>query len=236
GHLSEESLHFVTSGETVKRGQRIASVGAPPINGDWPPHLHFQLITDLLDLGRDFPGVAYASEREVWKSLSPDPNLILGIPADRFPAPEPTKTETLAARKKQIGEALRISYQKPLKIVRGWRQYLYDETGRAYLDVYNNVPLVGHSHPRVVQAAERQMALLNTNTRYLHDNLTRYAERLTSLMPEPLRVCFFLNSASEANELALRLARAHTKQYDIIVLDAAYHGHTTSLIDISPYK
>jgi 4-aminobutyrate aminotransferase-like enzyme len=115
-------------------------------------------------------------------------------------------------------------------------QYLYDETGRAYLDVYNNVPLVGHSHPQVVKAAQQQLALLNTNTRYLHDNIVRYAERLTALMPDPLQVCFFLNSASEANELALRLAREHTRQQDMIVLDAAYHGHTGGLIDISPYK
>lgn len=236
GHLSEESLTLVQPGQTVRRGQRIASIGAPPINGDWAPHLHFQIITDLLDLDRDFPGVAYASQREVWTSLSPDPNLILGIPADRFPAPEPSKTETLAARRRHIGGNLSISYREPLKLVRGWRQYLYDETGRAYLDVYNNVPLVGHSHPRVVRAAERQLALLNTNTRYLHDNLTRYAEALTARMPAPLEVCYFLNSASEANELALRLARTHTGHNDIIVLDAAYHGHTSALVDISPYK
>jgi 4-aminobutyrate aminotransferase-like enzyme len=98
------------------------------------------------------------------------------------------------------------------------------------------VPHVGHSHPRVVQAAQAQLALLNTNTRYLHDTILRYAERLTAAMPEPLRVCFFVNSASEANELALRLARTHTGRRDLIVLDAAYHGHTTTLIDISPYK
>src|SRR5207245_10122158 len=67
-----------------------------------------------------------------------------------------------------------------------WMQYLYDDTGRAYLDVYNNVPLVGHSHPRVVQAAQAQLGLLNTNTRYLHDNVNRYAERLTRLLPQPL--------------------------------------------------
>ena len=87
-------------------------------------------------------------------------------------------------------------------------QYLYDETGRAFLDFYNNVPLVGHSHPRVVQAAQEQLALLNTNTRYLHDAINRYAQRLTALLPEPLKVCYFVNSGSEANELALRLARA----------------------------
>jgi 4-aminobutyrate aminotransferase-like enzyme len=115
-------------------------------------------------------------------------------------------------------------------------QYLYDETGRAYLDVYNNVPLVGHSHSRVVRAVREQVALLNTNTRYLHDTVVSYAERLTALLPEPLRVCYFVNSGSEANELALRLARASIGQDDVIVLEHAYHGHTTTLIDVSPYK
>jgi 4-aminobutyrate aminotransferase-like enzyme len=161
---------------------------------------------------------------------------VLGIPAARFPAKEPEFAETLVSRRALLGKNLSISYQRPLKTVRGWMQYLYDETGRAYLDVYNNVPLVGHSHPRVVKAAQAQLALLNTNTRYLHDNVNRYAERLTQLLPEPLRVCFFLNSGSEANELALRLARAHTKREDVIVLEHAYHGHTNTLIDISPYK
>ena len=131
---------------------------------------------------------------------------------------------------------LSVSYEKPLKIVRGWMQFLYDETGRAFLDFYNNVPLVGHSHLRVVQAAQKQLALLNTNTRYLHDLVNRYAERLTAHMPEPLRVCFFVNSGSEANELALRLARAHTRHEDVVVLEHAYHGNTSTLIDISPYK
>ncbi|MBK9944585.1 MAG: aminotransferase class III-fold pyridoxal phosphate-dependent enzyme [Kouleothrix sp.] len=236
GHLGTESLAMVAAGQAVTRGQQIGLIGAPPINGDWPPHLHFQIIADLLDQGRDFPGVAYASQRAVWTSLSPDPNMLLGIPAARFPADAPSKAATLAARRVHIGRNLSISYHEPLKIVRGWRQYLYDETGRAFLDVYNNVPLVGHSHPRVVRAVQAQLALLNTNTRYLHDNLTRYAERLTARMPAPLSVCFFLNSASEANELALRLARVHTGQRDMIVLDAAYHGHTSTLIDISPYK
>jgi 4-aminobutyrate aminotransferase-like enzyme len=88
----------------------------------------------------------------------------------------------------------------------------------------------------VVQAVQEQLALLNTNTRYVHDNVNRYAQRLTELLPEPLRVCYFLNSGSEANELALRLARAHTGREDVMVLEHAYHGHTTTLIDISPHK
>jgi 4-aminobutyrate aminotransferase-like enzyme len=236
GHLSEHSLRDLKPGQRILRGQTFARIGPSTENGGWPPHLHFQVITDLLDLGTDFPGVALASEREVWTSLSPDPNLLLGIPADRFPTPEPSPAETLAARRSSIGQNLSLSYERPLKIVRGWMQYLYDETGRAFLDVYNNVPLVGHSHPRVVEAASAQLALLNTNTRYLHDNVNQYAERLTRRLPDPLRVCFFVNSGSEANELALRLARTHTRHEDVIVLEHAYHGHTNTLIDISPYK
>jgi 4-aminobutyrate aminotransferase-like enzyme len=131
---------------------------------------------------------------------------------------------------------LSIGYRNPIKVERGWMQYLYDETGRKYLDAYNNVPHVGHCHPNVVRAGQEQMAVLSTNTRYLNDLLTRYAERLCATMPAPLRVCFFVNSGSEANELALRLARAYTEQRDTIVLQSAYHGNTTSLIDISPYK
>jgi 4-aminobutyrate aminotransferase-like enzyme/Ser/Thr protein kinase RdoA (MazF antagonist) len=236
GHLARESFDALHVGQRIARGQQFARIGDVHENGGWPPHLHFQIIVDLLAHRSDFPGVAPASQRNVWISLSPDPNLLLGIPADRFPHPEPSSAETLSARRALLGENLSISYQQPLKIVRGWMQYLYDDTGRAFLDVYNNVPLVGHSHPRVVRAVQEQIALLNTNTRYLHDNVNRYAERLMRRIPEALRVCYFVNSGSEANELALRLARAHTGREDVIVLEHAYHGHTTTLIDISPYK
>jgi 4-aminobutyrate aminotransferase-like enzyme/Ser/Thr protein kinase RdoA (MazF antagonist) len=236
GHLSVASLAGLRTGQKIARGEKFAEVGTTAENGGWAPHLHFQIATDLLEHGTDFPGVARASERRVWTSLSPDPNLLLGIPEDRFPPPQHSVMETLRARKALLGKNVSVSYQRPLKIVRGWRQYLFDDTGRAYLDVYNNVPLVGHSHPRVVHAAQEQLALLNTNTRYLHENAIRYAQRLTQLLPAPLRVCYFLNSGSEANELALRLARTHTNREDIIVLEHAYHGHTNTLIDISPYK
>jgi 4-aminobutyrate aminotransferase-like enzyme/Ser/Thr protein kinase RdoA (MazF antagonist) len=236
GHLSRETFDALQVGQRVARGEPFARIGDAYENGGWVPHVHFQIIVDLLDYRSDFPGVAFASQRAVWTSLSPDPNLLLGIPAERFPRQEPTSAESLSARREFLGRNLSISYSQPLKIVRGWMQYLYDDTGRAFLDVYNNVPLVGHSHPRVVQAVEEQLALLNTNTRYLHDNVNRYAQRLTELLPEPLRVCYFVNSGSEANELALRLARAHTGREDVMVLEHAYHGHTTTLIDISPYK
>ncbi len=236
GHLSKETLEKLRVGQDIDQGEQFARVGESNENGGWTPHVHFQIILDLLDLGMDFPGVARATECKVWTALSPDPNLLLGIPVERFPAKERELSETLAGRKAFLGGNLSISYRRPIKIVRGRMQYLYDDTGRAYLDVYNNVPLVGHSHPRVVRAAQEQLGALNTNTRYLHDNVVRYAERLTRRMPEPLRVCYFVNSGSEANELALRLARAHTRQEDVIVLEHAYHGHTNTLIDISPYK
>jgi len=147
-----------------------------------------------------------------------------------------TNDEMLAARRRLIGRNVSTGYRRPVQLVRGSMQYLFDADGRRYIDGYNNVPHVGHCHPRVVDAAERQMRALNTNTRYLHENLARYAGRITSTLPEPLCVCYFVNSGSEANELALRLARAHTRRRDLIVLDAAYHGNTTTLIDASPYK
>jgi len=173
------------------------------------------------------PGEAHEYFRAIADSEGTSKTVLMG---------ESSLQRLLATRKRLLGANLSLSYEKPLKIVRGFKQHLYDETGRAYLDVYNNVPLVGHSHPRVVRAIQEQVALLNTNTRYLHDNILQYAERLTTLLPDPLRVCFFVNSGSEANELALRLARTHTGREDIVVLEHAYHGHTSTLIDISPYK
>jgi 4-aminobutyrate aminotransferase-like enzyme/Ser/Thr protein kinase RdoA (MazF antagonist) len=236
GHLARETFDALQPGQHIARGQQFARIGDVHENGGWTPHLHFQIIVDLLDHRSDFPGVAYASQRAVWTSLSPDPNLLLGIAPERFPRPAADSAGALSARHELLGKNLSISYEEPLEIVRGWMQYLYDDTGRAFLDVYNNVPLVGHSHPRVVKAVQEQIALVNTNTRYLHDNVNRYASRLTHLLPEPLRVCYFLNSGSEANELALRLARTHTGREDVIVLEHAYHGNTNTLIDISPYK
>jgi 4-aminobutyrate aminotransferase-like enzyme len=147
-----------------------------------------------------------------------------------------SREEILDARKLHIGKSLSTSYRSPLKIVRGAMQYLFDEKGNTYLDCVNNVCHIGHCHPQVVKAAQKQIAILNTNTRYLHDNLAEYALRLTDTMPDPLTVCYFVNSGSEANELAIRLARAYTGHSDFIVVDQAYHGNTTATIELSPYK
>ncbi|MCI0616821.1 aminotransferase class III-fold pyridoxal phosphate-dependent enzyme, partial [bacterium] len=236
GHLSLDSLNGLSIGKKIAKGEKIASIGTPDINGGWTPHLHLQIVTDLLDLSTDFPGVARASQREVWHSFSPDPNLILGIPQNKFPAKTENRKETLIERKDHIGQSVRLSYKEPLKIVRGWMQYLFTDEAKKYLDAYNNVPHVGHCHPRVVKAANEQISVLNTNTRYLSDVVNHYAERLCATLPDPLRVCFFVNSGSEANELAVRLAKTYTGNHDFVVLESAYHGHTTTLIDLSPYK
>jgi 4-aminobutyrate aminotransferase-like enzyme/Ser/Thr protein kinase RdoA (MazF antagonist) len=235
-HLTRNSLKGLSIGTQVKKGQQIGRVGDFPENGGWPPHLHFQLIVDMLDREGDFFGVAPASKRDIWLSICPDPNLILQIPKSVFPPVWRSQEEILNVRRRHLGRSLGISYKKPLTIVRGYMQYLYDEDGREYLDVRNNVPQVGHSNPIVVKALTQQASVLNTNTRYLHEGLVNYAERLCSTLPDPLRVCFFVNSGSEANELALRLAQTHTKQRDIIAIDGAYHGNTSRLIDISSYK
>ncbi|MBZ5728439.1 MAG: aminotransferase class III-fold pyridoxal phosphate-dependent enzyme [Acidobacteriia bacterium] len=144
--------------------------------------------------------------------------------------------DLVAARRAHLGPSLSLAYREPLHMIRGRGPYLYDAGGRAYLDCVNNVAHVGHSHPRVVRAASEQMALLNTNTRYLDEHRASYLERLAATLPEPLRVVYLVCSGSEANELAWRLARAHTGGSQAIVVDAAYHGNSSALIDLSPYK
>lgn len=139
-------------------------------------------------------------------------------------------------RHEYIGRNLSIGYKKHLKIERGALQYLYDDQGRTFIDCVNNVSHVGHCHPDVVRAIQQQAARLNTNTRYLHDDLITYARELTETLPSSLKVCYFTNSGSEANDLAIRMSRHFTRQQDTIVLDHAYHGTSTAAIEMSPYK
>uniref|UniRef100_A0A8C2JWX4 Ethanolamine-phosphate phospho-lyase n=1 Tax=Cyprinus carpio TaxID=7962 RepID=A0A8C2JWX4_CYPCA len=147
------------------------------------------------------------------------------------------KQKTIDLRKKHVGPSCKVFFSHdPIKIVRARGQYMYNEKDEKYLDCINNVAHVGHCHPDVVEAGAKQMELLNTNSRFLHDNLVLYAQRLQATLPEKLSVCYFVNSGSEANDLALRLAWQYTGHKDIITLENAYHGHVSSLIDISPYK
>jgi 4-aminobutyrate aminotransferase-like enzyme/Ser/Thr protein kinase RdoA (MazF antagonist) len=146
------------------------------------------------------------------------------------------REQVIELRERFAAPMLSLAYSEPLEIVRGRGSYLFDKQGRGYLDCVNNVCHVGHCHPRVVSAASEQMARLNTNTRYLSDLYARYTERLASLFPDPLEVVFLVNSGSEANELALRLAYTATGRRGVITTTAGYHGNTQSLVDVSAYK
>jgi 4-aminobutyrate aminotransferase-like enzyme/Ser/Thr protein kinase RdoA (MazF antagonist) len=233
GHLAPE---LPAPGTRLARGDVIGRIGAEHENGGWAPHLHLQLLSTDLGDGCAVHGVGMLAERDLWESISPDPNLLLGLPGGCRAEPPRATIDVLAARRSSLSGALSLSYETPLRIVRGAGAYLYDEHGDAYLDLVNNVAQVGHAHPRVVRAAAEQMARLNTNTRYVHDLIVSYARRLAATLPDPLNVVFLVNSGSEANDLALRLARAHTGARDVLVLDHAYHGNLSALIEISPYK
>lgn len=236
GHLSRRSLEHLAVGQKIKAGEAFCEIGPMPENGNWPPHLHFQVILDLMGWEGDFPGVAFPRWREVWKSICPDPWLLLfGQPSPPPPA-SLSASQILDFRWEHLGKNLSVSYRKPLNMQRGWRQYLFDDTGRRYLDTVNNVAHVGHEHPRVVRAGQRQMAVLNTNTRYLHENIVRFSEELLATFPRELSVAFFVNSGSEANELAMRLAKNFTQQKDMLVVEVGYHGNTQGCVDISSYK
>lgn len=236
GHLSRTSLPICPVGKNVQKGDLIGYVGPYPENGNWAPHLHFQIMVDLVGMGADICGVAAPSEANVWSSICPNPNLMLGMALDCQDIVERAPAKITAERTRHLGPNLSVSYKKPLKMVRGEGQYLYTDTGEKYLDMVNNVCHIGHSHPRVVAAAAKQATELNTNTRYLHDNIVNYANELVATFPDPLSVCFFVNSGSEANDLALRLAQAYSGRREMLIVDHAYHGNLTSLIDLSPYK
>ncbi|GGG45882.1 aminotransferase class III-fold pyridoxal phosphate-dependent enzyme [Bizionia arctica] len=235
GHLSESSLNLLTQGQKVKKNDLLAYVGDVSENGDWAPHLHFQVMLDMLDNTHDFPGVAFPKRMSVWSSICPNPNVFFKDEGLRT-SQSTSNEELLDFRKNHLGKSLSLSYTKPLKILRGAGVYLFDNTGRKYLDTVNNVAHIGHEHPRVVKAGQEQMAILNTNSRYLHNNINAFAKELLKTFPKELSVVHFVNSGSEANELALRMTKAYTKAKDMIAIEIGYHGNTNACIDMSSYK
>jgi 4-aminobutyrate aminotransferase-like enzyme/Ser/Thr protein kinase RdoA (MazF antagonist) len=234
GHLSLSSLSLHQQGDLIKKGDLIAYIGDSHENGYWSPHLHFQVMLDMIGNTVDFPGVASQHQINVWQSLCPDPNTLF---SDETPlSPQSAIEDLIPFRKRHLGKSLSLSYEEPLTILRGSGAYLIDANGRKYLDTVNNVAHVGHEHPDVVQAGQSQMAVLNTNTRYLHPNINEFAKELLLTFPPELCVVHFVNSGSEANELALRMAKAVTGQQDFIALEVGYHGNTSACIDVSSYK
>ena len=144
-----------------------------------------------------------------------------------------TEQQLLERRKKALGPAYRLFYRQPVHLVRGEGVWLYDANGRKYLDCYNNVASVGHCHPHVVGALSRQAAMLNTHTRYLHENVVHYAERLGASLPGDLSVCMFVCTGTEANDLAFRIARTVTGNDGAIVMENAYHGNSMVVTELS---
>lgn len=148
---------------------------------------------------------------------------------------EPATVEEMIVRRKRVmGASLPLFYDPPLHMIRGEGVWLFDASGRRFLDVYNNVPHVGHCHPHVVEAITRQVQRLNTNTRYLFEHVIDYAERLGSLLPGDLKVCAFVNSGSEANDVAWRMAKAYTGSTGGLMMEFAYHGITDAIDAFSP--
>lgn len=194
---------------------------------------------------KEDPENAYASisEDNAWKMLyawlkvnpiAAENAFILAVGLN--PRPVKTLEESLSYRHQYLSKILSVSYSIPIQMERAAFQYMYDIQGNTFLDAYNNIPHVGHSHPKVVEAGQRQMAKLNTNTRYLYDLLPQYAEKLLAKFPPSLNRVFFVNSGSAASDLAMRMAKWHTKREGIAVVEHGYHGNTQISIDISDYK
>jgi 4-aminobutyrate aminotransferase-like enzyme/Ser/Thr protein kinase RdoA (MazF antagonist) len=235
GHQSVKSAEKWGVGDFIQKGDLISRLGNHEENGAWGTHLHFQVMLDLLGNTEDFPGVAYPAEADIYQDLCPDPNFL--FKDDNLQTYDHAHADALIAfRKTHLGKSLSLSYRKPLHFVRGSGEFLIDSTGRKYLDTVNNVAHVGHEHPRVVEAGKNQMDLLNTNTRYLHENIKLFAEELLRTFPEKLSVVHIVNSGSEANELALRMAKSATGGKDFIAMEVGYHGNSGACIEVSSYK
>ena len=250
GHLDHATLEHIAPGRRLDAGAVIGWLGDEAVNGGWPPHLHFQVVAldplhepDAPDDQRgNFPGVALQRLRTVWESVLPDPAALAGLPSAAATAVPPHDEPGLRKRRLRtrrgtvLGSSLSLSYDDPIHMVRGIGAYLYDDAGRRYLDTVNNVPHVGHVNRRVAEAVARQSRVLNTNTRYLHTEIVALADELLAHFPAPLEVVFLVCSGSEANELALRMARCHTGREGVVCLEGGYHGNTGGLVEVSEYK
>jgi len=234
GHLSLDTYNELHVGQVIEKGERFGSLGNYHENGGWYPHLHFQLILDLLGKATNFDGVGRPDQWDFMSKICPNPNIVFQETLPEDPTIDTTKL--VDKRQRSMGYGLSLSYDEPIHVVRGAGVHLIDEDGQRYLDTVNNVAHVGHENYHVVKAAQGQLEILNTNTRYLSELILQYAERLKKTFPDSLEVLHFTNSGSEANELALRMAKAYSGSNDVLAMEIGYHGNTQSTIDISSYK
>lgn len=161
-----------------------------------------------------------------WLATLADPAPLLGLPATSAGDTGSAAESVLEQRQRALAEVQEHYYREPPRIERGWRHFLITEEGRPLLDMINNVAVVGHSHPRIARTAERQLRLLNTNSRFNYEAIAAFGARLADLAPDPLDTVFLVNSGSEAADLAIRLALVATGRSDVVAMGEAYHGWT----------
>ncbi|WP_242904353.1 aminotransferase class III-fold pyridoxal phosphate-dependent enzyme [Actinomadura terrae] len=228
----------LAAGDDVAAGGTLGAVAAETADG-LPPRVRLQVTAVPVASWPDVPHLAPGDGSALWRELFPDPTPLLGA-QDAVAAPVtawvPTADRALPKRHHHLPNTHPTYFTNPIAMVRARDCRFYDEHGRSYLDALNNVTLVGHGHPKLVEVAARQLSRLNTNTRFVYDVLTEYAERLTATLPDGLDVVYFVNSGSEANDLALRMSRYLTKRDDVVIIDDAYHGYTTTVADVSPSR
>jgi len=212
----------VPAGSRVAAGDTLGAVADRGPN-DLPSLLHVQLVAVP---GLDAPRRTVPSLATAWQGLCPDPSPVLGLASGLAAAPA-ADAAALLDRRSRVLAATQVHYfEAPPRIERGWRHHLVDTAGRARIDVVNNVAVLGHSHPAVEAAVRRQLARLNTNSRFVYGVMVEFAEALVARFPAPLDTVFLVNTGSEANELALRLARTATGNEDVLAVRGAYHGWT----------
>jgi 4-aminobutyrate aminotransferase-like enzyme/Ser/Thr protein kinase RdoA (MazF antagonist) len=224
---------FLQVGDEVPAGGALGLMtGEVDLGG--LPALQVQLVGDLSLATSPPPQHIRPADRAAWADISPDPGPLLGLP------PQGSDTlrvdDVLDIRERLIARSQRSYYRQPMNLARGRDVWFYDEDGRSYLDSLNNVTHVGHAEPRVTAAATRQMRKLNTNSRFVYPQIASYAEKLVATLPDPLEVVFLVCTGSEANDLALRIARQVTGRLDVVNIDGAYHGNTGVVTGISPNR
>jgi 4-aminobutyrate aminotransferase-like enzyme/Ser/Thr protein kinase RdoA (MazF antagonist) len=227
-------LHsLLIEGSTVAPGDLIGS-GAP----HRPGSLHVSIFRSRETACLATQVLVPASAATAWAAISPDPADFLGLGGIVPPDLDAgwNAQRVIASREIHLARSQRSYYRRPMNVVGGRGSWLFDEFGRGYLDAINNVTHVGHGNPRVVRAAVSQLRRLNTNSRFVYPGIARYAERLTSLLPDGLDVVFLVCSGSEANDLAVRMARQVTGRSDMLVVDGAYHGNTSVITGLSPNR
>lgn len=222
------------AGDAVKAGEPLGTVRGGDVEPGLGAGVQIQVLHSAQIAGWPPPRAVAPSRRSTWRRLTTDP--LPGLDRARQPSQELTVHDVVAIRSRRIARSQRNYYARPMNLVRGRDVWFYDEDGLAYLDSLNNVTHVGHAEPRVTATAARQMRKLNTNSRFVYPQIATYVQKLVGTLPEPLDVVFLVCSGSEANDLALRIARQVTGREHIVNIDGAYHGNTGVVTGISPNR